>query len=163
MLRCLPYSQAAPDFLPPQYWQFGFPFVHRQRNLGFDDLMISDDADHSVTLVVVGYPLCLIFALDIVLLGHLDLSCQFTHSLFHNMAKNVGNYCHGFQLWSILKISRRRLSRISSMSQSQNSEEEKKWTGTSSTKCSSLMKERGILHSVELHSCASSCLWHWWR
>ena len=65
--------------------------------MGFDDLMISDDADHSVTLVVVGYPLCLIFALDIVLLGHLDLSCQFTHSLFHNMAKNVGNYCG--QLW----------------------------------------------------------------
>ena len=81
MLRCLPYSQAAPDFLPPQYWQFGFPFVHRQRNLGFDDLIISDDANHSVTLVVVGYPLCLIFALDIVLLGHLDLSCQFTHSV----------------------------------------------------------------------------------
>ena len=115
-----------PDFLPPQYWQFGSPFRHRHRNLRFDDLMTSDDADHGVTLVVVGHPLCLIFALDIILLRYLDWSYHFTHSLFLNMATKVGNCCQGFQSWSILKISRGRLSRISSRGQSQNSEEEKK-------------------------------------
>ena len=120
------YSQAVPDFLPPQYLQFGSPFWQRHRNLRFDDLMISDDADHSVTLVVVSHPLCLISALDVVLLGHLDLSCHFTRSSFLNMTKKVGNCCQGFQSWSILKISRGRLSRISSRGQSQNSEEEKK-------------------------------------
>ena len=64
--------------------------------MGFDDLMTSDDADHSVTLVVVGHPLRLIFTLDIVLLGHLDLYMLSFHTIF---VPQYGKECGQLLSW----------------------------------------------------------------